>query len=116
MIVRVWSCRCERPKLEGFKSFIHSEFLPELKRNDGCLQALVAQDTSLSQPRIIIITVWRDLDSIKRFTGPQWRNAIVNPKAAVFIDGEPKLEHFELVDEKQALRSDRISSKRVTGT
>jgi quinol monooxygenase YgiN len=103
MIVRVWSCVCERPKLEGFKKFIHGEFLPELRRNDGCVQALVAQDTSLRQPMVIIITVWRDLDSIKRFTGPQWRKAVVNPKAALFISGEPKLEHFELVDGKQAL-------------
>jgi quinol monooxygenase YgiN len=100
MIVRVWSCKCERPKLDRFKSFIHSEFLPELRRNDGCLQALVAQDMSLPQPEVIIVTVWRDIDSIKSFTGPQWKNAIVNPKAALFIAGEPTLEHFELVDEK----------------
>jgi hypothetical protein len=103
MIVRVWSCTCKRPKLEGFKNFIRGEFLPVLRRNDGCVQALVAQDMSLRHPRVIIITVWRDLDSIKRFTGPQWRNAIVNPKAALFISGEPKLEHFELIDEEQVL-------------
>jgi quinol monooxygenase YgiN len=103
MIVRVWTCKCQRPKLEGFKSFIHNEFLPSLKNNAGCLQALVAQDTKMTQPKVVIISVWRDLNSIKSVTGPQWRNAIVNPKAALFIDGEPTLEHFELVDGKQPL-------------
>jgi quinol monooxygenase YgiN len=100
MIVRVWRCKCKLGKLEGFESFIRSELFPTLKRNDGCLRATVAKDLSRRQPRVLIVTTWKDLDSLMSFTGPHWKKSIVNPKAAAFISGKPELEHFELLDEK----------------
>jgi hypothetical protein len=100
MIVRVWSCKCRPGKLEGFENFIHSELFPVLEKNDGCLRAIAAKDLTGRQQKIIIVTVWKDLDSLTSFTGPHWRKDIVNPKAAAFISGKPELEHFDLVDEK----------------
>ena len=100
MIVRVWSCRCRRGKEEEFENFIRSELLPSLRQNGGCLNAIAAKDFAARQPKVLLVTVWRNLDSLRSFTGPQWRRRIVNPKAATFISGEPELEHFDLVEAK----------------
>lgn len=98
MIVRVWSCRCKRGKQDEFENFIRSELLPTLRQIDGCLYAIAAKDFAGRQPKVMLVTVWKNLDSLKSFTGPQWRRRIVNPKAATFISGKPELEHFDLLE------------------
>jgi len=45
----------------------------------------------------VVVTVWRDLDSLKKFTGERWNEPVIHPNEAPLLEGKPKVEHYTLV-------------------
>ncbi|MEM3096011.1 MAG: hypothetical protein QW756_00015 [Nitrososphaerota archaeon] len=92
MIVRVWRCRIS--SVEGFRRFTHEDALPILRRQDGCMSAVVGVDDSQNG---VVVTVWRDLDTLKRFAGEQWAEPVIHPNEVGLLVGTPNVEHYSLV-------------------
>jgi hypothetical protein len=93
MIIRVFRARCRKGKVRDLENFLGTFALPILKKQKGCSYA--ATGKKLGRPEILVLTVWNDLESLMRFTGKRWKQPVVHPKEAPFIDGKPTVDHFE---------------------
>ena len=68
---------------------------PYLKKQKGCIYAFAGKNTEKDE--VVMVTVWENLDALKRFTGPEWDKPKVVPEEAPLLRGEPSLMNFELV-------------------
>ncbi|GBC70229.1 hypothetical protein HRbin01_01939 [archaeon HR01] len=92
MIVRVWRCRIS--SAEGFREFTDKDALPILRSQEGCIAAYVGLDDLQNG---IVVTVWRDLESLRRFAGDDWREPVIHPNEVKLLAEKPKVEHYTLV-------------------
>ncbi|MEM1946550.1 MAG: antibiotic biosynthesis monooxygenase [Candidatus Caldarchaeum sp.] len=96
MIIRVWTCTLKAGAEKAFERFALEDALPLLKRRDGCLNAFFGVDDS-KPARAVVVTVWRDLEALKGFTGENWREPYIHPNEAGLLAEKPKVEHFTLL-------------------
>lgn len=96
MIIRVWTCRLKSGAEKAFQKFALEDALPLLRRQDGCLNGFFGFDDS--QPvKAVVVTVWRDLEALKGFTGEDWREPFLHPNEAGLLAEKPKVEHYSLL-------------------
>lgn len=100
LLVRLWRAKCREDRLKEFEKFLHDELFSTLKKQEGCLYAVAGQVPKGGETEMVIISEWKDMESLKGFTGPDWNKTIVNPRAAAYIKGEPQLEHFEVAERR----------------
>ncbi|MDW8084332.1 MAG: hypothetical protein RMI49_03945 [Candidatus Caldarchaeum sp.] len=46
---------------------------------------------------VIVVSVWSDVESIKSFTGGNWKEPFIHPTEAPLLAEKPKVFYFELV-------------------
>jgi hypothetical protein len=64
------------------------------------LFAVAGKVSKKRKTQVVVISEWKDLGSLKGFTGPNWKKAVVNPKAMTYLKGTPEVEHFEVFETK----------------
>lgn len=94
MIIRIFHSKCD---VEGMEKFFRDKALPILKKQKGCIYTLAGKNTE--QGEVVMITVWKDLEALKGFTGPDWKKPKVVPEEKPLLKGEPNVLHFELIGE-----------------
>jgi quinol monooxygenase YgiN len=92
MIIRVFSSKCD---VKGMEKFYLEKALPILKKQKGCIYAFAGKNTEKEE--VVMVTVWEDLEALKRFTGPEWNKPKVVPEEAPLLREEPSLMNFELI-------------------
>jgi len=100
MIIRVWRCTISRGKEKKFLSFLNEHAGPILRTQKGCVCWFFGKDGSRDDGKrrcFVIVTVWDDLVSLKRFTGSKWKMARIDKEEKSLLGGMPKLEHFESI-------------------
>ncbi|MCS7129085.1 MAG: antibiotic biosynthesis monooxygenase [Candidatus Caldarchaeum sp.] len=97
MIIRVWVCRLKLGVEKAFEQFALNEALPTLRKTEGCVDAYVGIDSTSDQSTAVVVSVWRDLEAIKSFTGGNWREPYVHPLEAPLLAEKPRVSHFNVV-------------------
>jgi len=46
------------------------------------------------------VTVWKDQRSLRKFTGPKWKSARIDPEEKSQLAGMPDVEHYDAVSYK----------------
>jgi len=70
MIARLWSARAnESHCLDYLQHFEHS-VVPELRKRSGYVGSTVLARTTGIETEILVTTIWRSLDAIREFAGP----------------------------------------------
>lgn len=87
MITRVFRGRVRPGQRGAFERFIHAQAIPELEANPGVVSVHFGTPTEQTPDEFLVVTVWRDLDSLKAFAGEQWSD----PKLS--LDEAHMLEH-----------------------
>ena len=94
MIIRVWKCNVKQDKVDEFLAFTNRYMIPILKAQSGCLGHYVGKLELSKHPRFVIISLWKDFEAIREFTGPNWQTARIDPVEAPLLDGQPMVEHY----------------------
>ncbi|MCL5067640.1 MAG: hypothetical protein M1368_04725 [Thaumarchaeota archaeon] len=104
MIIRIFVSPCN---LEGMEEFYLSKALPILRKQEGCLLAIAAKDKNSRPPKIAMISVWKNLSSLERFTGRNYKKPKVVPEEKPLLLGKPLLQNLEAIRgvKKKDLRS-----------
>jgi heme-degrading monooxygenase HmoA len=97
MIVRIWSARATPKNWPAYEHHFVANVVPELRALDGYISSTLLKHDAGSDIEIIVITVWRDLDAITTFAGPDREAAVVAPSAAALLTTyDHRVRHHEV--------------------
>jgi hypothetical protein len=109
VIARCWSARTTREHAPDYRTHLETQVLPAIRTVDGYAGAmLLERDVSSASPpssgsiggpvEIVVITLWRSLDSIREFAGADLERAVVSDDAAALLtEFDRRVRHFDLV-------------------
>jgi transposase/quinol monooxygenase YgiN len=111
MIVRVFRART-RPGMRGaYAQLARDRGLPLMRAEPGCLHVRIGEVPG--QPdELTIVSVWKDLESLKAFAGEMWQEVVILPGEAELLV-ELTVAHYD--DSYRSLRALRRTSARVLG-
>ena len=97
MITRLWSARATESGSREYLKHFDGAVLPELRKVAGYVGSTVLTRATSGEVEILVATVWRSLDAISEFAGPDPEKAVVaGEAAAVLTSYDDRVRHFEL--------------------
>jgi transposase len=60
--------------------------MPLMRAQPGCLAVSIGEPSPTRPEEFVIVSVWRDLDHLKAFTGERWREATILPGEADLME------------------------------
>ncbi len=93
MIIRVFRARLKPGKRAAFERLCHVVSIPLLREQPGMLAISIAHPNLKRLDEFILVSVWRDLESLKAFAGERWREATILPGEADLLV-EARVEHY----------------------
>jgi heme-degrading monooxygenase HmoA len=93
----MWKGKVKGENANRFKEEFENHDLTILRAQDGCLGAFLSRDYWKSEEGYSIITLWRDMDSLKAFTGSEWKKPVVGPTEGRLIEGKAEIQHYSLI-------------------
>jgi heme-degrading monooxygenase HmoA len=100
MIARIWQAKT-RPGLgDSYQSYLEKTGLKDYRATPGLKQLLVLRRELGDQTEYLLITLWEDMEAIKRFAGANPELAVYYPEDEEFLaPGElrPEVVHFDVI-------------------
>jgi heme-degrading monooxygenase HmoA len=98
VIARLWSAHTTLTKAPAYVEHLRKEVLPTLKKVDGYAGTMLLEREVDGPVEIIVITLWRSLDTIRGFAGDDLEEAVVADEATSLLTRfDRRVRHFELV-------------------
>ncbi len=96
MLLRQFRLSVHDSKAEEFEAIFLDQILPLVKSQDGLIWVVAGKPWRGDPNTFCMTMLWRDLDSIKAFTGDTWHEARIEPEERDLI-ASASIEHFELL-------------------
>jgi heme-degrading monooxygenase HmoA len=105
MIARVWRAVATVESAARYVAYFAAELQPQLEAMDGFRhgQIMTRPMTEREADRIelVVITNWKDMDTIARFAGAHINVAVVEPEAlAMLLEADVTVRHYEVAFER----------------
>jgi hypothetical protein len=97
MIVRVLSVQIAPDHGAEFHEYVREQGLPRIQAHPGLVSAHVGRRTDGSDEQAIIVTIWRDWDSLTDALGPDPSQPYLLPRSLKLV-ASAKVEHFEAIE------------------
>jgi heme-degrading monooxygenase HmoA len=99
LIVRVARYRVKEGRESEFEQMMREVAIPMLKKQRGIMVAYIGRAIEPERRhQYVTVTVWRSLEDIKVFAGPEWDRIVVLPGEEDMLDGPPELEQSESLE------------------
>ena len=100
MIVRIWHAHVALAPPSAYPRHFIDKVLPELERIEGFAGATLLRQHRAHDIEYVVETRWTSMDAVRAFAGANIDRAVVAPDAAaMLIDFDQKVQHFEIVYE-----------------
>jgi heme-degrading monooxygenase HmoA len=97
VIARLWSADARPGQAPAYVEHLRTQVLPALRAIDGYAGATLLLREAADLAEIIVITMWRSLDAIRAFAGPDFEVAVVADDAvARLIRFDRRVRHYEV--------------------
>jgi transposase/quinol monooxygenase YgiN len=93
VIIRVFRARLKPGRLAAFAQVYEDYGRPMMRAAPGCLAERSGPPVG-RHDEFVIVSVWRDLESLKAFAGEAWQEAIILPGEAVLLH-TASVRHFD---------------------
>ncbi len=98
MIARLWSARASAANWPAYELHFTENVVPELRWVPGYVFSNLLKRETPDAVEITVLTVWRSLESIDAFAGPDREAAVVAPGAtALLLEYDRRVRHFEVM-------------------
>jgi heme-degrading monooxygenase HmoA len=98
MILRTWRGRALKNNSDKYLRHFKNNVFPELEKIEGFQNAHVLQRADGDLVEILVMTMWKSMDDVRRFAGDDPVQAVVEPEAReVLTDYDVTIRHYELV-------------------
>jgi heme-degrading monooxygenase HmoA len=92
VIIRVYHAQVYPGKEAEFERLVTADAVPLMQRQPGLLALHIGREWHGS-PEFVMVSVWRDLDALKAFTGEHWQDPVVLHRDAEVLE-KTWVEHF----------------------
>ena len=97
MIARLWRGRAETARADAYVRHFTGSVAPELKEMDAHRGAWLLRREVDNRTEFIALTLWKSLQSIEAFTGPDISKSVVEPEGrAALSDFDDFATHYEV--------------------
>ena len=94
MLIRVFRASV-RPGAEAdYDRILREVAIPSLQRQPGLVALHVGHGLPSSIDEYVMVSVWKDFEAMKAWTGDDWWHAVVYPGEARLVT-ESHVDHFE---------------------
>lgn len=93
-IIRVFRAQIHAGRENEFRAFFDDQAIPEIREQDGLVQVIVGAPSETNPSEFVMISIWSDLEKMKRFVGDTWQEALIVPEEAPLIV-KAEVYHFE---------------------
>jgi hypothetical protein len=98
MILRIFRAVIYRDRVDDFKRMVQEQSIPWLKDSDGMLGYFPGEPYGENDREFTMVTLWRDLDSLKAFCGDDWNNPVVTEDEAPLVEAM-YADHYQRFDQ-----------------
>ncbi len=99
MISRHWRGLARRDQAQNYVEHLRNVTFPSLRNLAGFIGASILSRESGDGIEFLVVTQWRALEDIARFSGPDPEAAVVPAEVAqMMIDFDPRASHYEVVE------------------
>ncbi len=100
MIARIWHGRTSRENYEAYTTFLKKRAIPDYQSTEGFVRLIFLRKLKGEEGHFTLITLWKDLEAIKRFAGKDYEKAKYYPEDKYFLlEFEERVEHYEVFAE-----------------
>jgi len=100
MIARFWTAKTTQAEAPIYASHLKSQVLATLRKVDGYVGARLLKRQTPDGVEIVVITLWRSLDSIRNFAGADLEEAVVSEEVVpLLLQYDRRVRHYEVVVE-----------------
>jgi len=86
MIIRVFRAKIRKSRVSDFKQMVLEQSIPWLEKSDGMLGYFPGEPYGSNEEEFLMVTLWRDLESLEAFAGPNWDDPIVTDDEAPLVE------------------------------
>jgi heme-degrading monooxygenase HmoA len=79
MIIRFFRALVHDGQQDSFRKFFIETALPLIRSQEGLVSVSVGLPQETSPREFSMVTVWRDLEALRRFAGDDWNRAVIHP-------------------------------------
>ncbi len=97
VIIRIFRPRVQPGKRNEFEQFLRDTAVPLVSSQDGILAQHIGRPFEEASDEFVYVTVWKDLDSLRRFAGANWQEAVIDPSEVELLR-ETFISHYEVID------------------
>jgi hypothetical protein len=98
MIVRIWEAQVAPKMVPEFCAVLQAQVMPQLVGLDGYLGGELLRSIPDSTHRVLVVTRWRDEESLRGYAGPMWEMRPVWPEDQFdYLDHPPAVAHFTVL-------------------
>jgi quinol monooxygenase YgiN len=94
VIVRIFRAKIREGKVEEFKKLVQEQSIPWLERSVGMLGYYAGEPLDTQSREFVMVTLWRDIQSLISFVGDHWQTLIVTADEAPLVE-EMVAHHYE---------------------
>ena len=99
MIARIWQGRARPGMGKACYEYLESTGLKDYLATKGLHRLLILTREIGDQTEYVLITLWNDMDAVRRFAGPDPEKAVYYPEDDRYFEQEerrPNVAHYEV--------------------
>ncbi len=99
MIARIWQGRTRPGMGKAYHSYLEETGLKEYRETEGCREVLVLTREIDDVTEYVLVTLWDDMDAVRRFAGPEPERAVYYPEDDRYFpehERTPYVRHYEV--------------------
>jgi len=98
MIARLWTARTSQAQAPFYADHLKGQVLATLRKVDGYMGARLLGRETPAGVEIVVITLWRSLDSIRKFAGADLEEAVVSDEVVpLLLQYDRRVRHYEVM-------------------
>lgn len=98
MIARHWRGLVESKHADVYVEHLRTETIPQLASLQGFVNASILRREARDGTEFVIVTFWKSLEAIARFSGPDVEAAVVPEKVRrLMIEYDVRARHYDVV-------------------
>jgi hypothetical protein len=98
VIARLWHGWTKPENADRYEKLLQTEVLPGLHRISGYKGAYLFREDRETETEFVTLTLFENLDAVRRFAGENYHTAVVPPDARKLLSRfDQKSKHYQIV-------------------
>jgi heme-degrading monooxygenase HmoA len=102
VIARIWQGRTRPGMGEAYYDYLRQTGLKEYQATEGLREVLVLRREIEQETEYVLVTLWDNMEAIRRFAGPEPERAVYYPEDSHYFPEKemgPYVRHYEVLGE-----------------